>query len=213
MANYWSNQTLLSSRVRKNPYVRDLTFLPAQAAHRLQFVEGSVTAMPLESNQFDVAYARFLFQHLPDPRAAVQEIWRVLKPGGKLIISDIDDALFGLFQPDLPEFAPILAAFGDVQAARGGNRHIGRQLWPILSAAGFCNGEVEVIGSHSAERGITSFLQHIDPDRLQSLVQHGYVAAAEFDRYRDALARFAAAPEAYTLWLSILVCGEKPHDG
>ena len=54
--------------------------------------------------------------------------------------------------------------------------------------------------------------QHIDPDRLQSLVQHDYVAAADFDRYRDALARFAAAPEAYTLWLSILVCGEKPHD-
>lgn len=182
------------------------------AADRLQFVEGSVAAMPLEANQFDVAYARLLFQHLPDPRAALAEIWRVLKPGGKLIILDIDDGLFGVFEPDLPEFAPILAAFGQAQAERGGNRAIGRQLWPIMHAAGFRNGEVEALASHSAERGIATFLQHIDPERLQTLVQEGRVAAEDFERYREALARFAAAPQAYTLWLSLLVCGEKPHD-
>jgi SAM-dependent methyltransferase len=139
-----------------------------------------------------------------------KEIWRLLKPGGKLVICDIDDELFGLFQPPLPEFAPVLKAFGQAQAARGGNRHIGRSLWPILRRAGFGAIAVEVVASDSGERGMEPFLQHIHPDRLRFLVTSGLLSVEDFEAYRTALAAFTAAPEAYTLWMSLMVCGEKP---
>ncbi len=71
-------------------------YLHEKANHRVQFVEGSVMDTRLEANQFEFAYARLLFQHLPDPIGAAKEIWRVLKPGGKLVTNDIDDELFGL---------------------------------------------------------------------------------------------------------------------
>lgn len=189
-----------------------------QAAHQLgdrvgrqvQLIEGSVMDLRFESDQFDFAYARLLFQHLPDPLGAARELWRVLKPGGKLLIYDIDDELLGLFQPPIPEFAPVLKAFGQAQAARGGNRHIGGSLWRILKAAGFANFDVEALASHSAEIGVGAFLQHIDPDRMRSLVQHGLLSEQDFERYRAALAAFTATPDAYTLWLSFMVCAEKP---
>ncbi len=60
----------------------------------------------LDDNQFDVAYAQFLFQHLPVSLGAVNAIRRVIKPGGKVIINDIDDGIFGLFEPPLPGFTP-----------------------------------------------------------------------------------------------------------
>jgi SAM-dependent methyltransferase len=186
-------------------------YLRDKANHRVRFVEGSVMDTHLEANQFDVAYARFLFQHLPDPISAAKEIWRVLKPGGKLIIHDIDDALFGLFQPPLPEFAPVLEAFGQGQAARGGNRHIGRSLWSILNAAGFCTINVEVVATHSADGGVEPFLQHIHPDRMRSLVEGGLLSEEDLERFRAALAAFAVLPDAYTLWLSVMICGEKPY--
>lgn len=186
--------------------------LPPGASQRVRLVEGSVMAMPLEPEQFDLAYARLLFQHLPDPLGAAQEIWRVLKPGGKLIICDVDDGLFGLFQPPLPEFAPVLEAFGRAQAARGGNRQIGRRLWQTLKAAGFSQIELEVVASHSAEGGVAPFLRHIDPDRMRSLVTQGLLAAEDLERYRAALTAFAASPDAYTLWLMVMICGEKPRE-
>jgi ubiquinone/menaquinone biosynthesis C-methylase UbiE len=181
------------------------------AKERLRFVEGSVMDTHLERDQFDVAYARLVLQHLRDPIGAAKEIWRVLKPGGKLVMYDIDDALFGLFEPALPEFAPVLEAFGQGQAARGGNRHIGRSLWRILTAAGFRTIELEVVASHSVGSGVEPFLRHIHPDRMRSLVTGGLLSEEDLERFRAALTAWAALPDAYTLWLSLMLCGEKPE--
>lgn len=188
-------------------------YLQHKARGRVQFVEGSVLDSQLPSDQFDVAYARLVFQHLGDPLGAASEIRRVLKPGGKLIIYDVDDELFGLFQPPLPAFAPVLKAFGQAQATRGGNRYIGRSLSGLLTAAGFGSIEVEVVASHSAGTGIEAFLQHIRPDRMQSLVTSGHLTKEELEAYRVELETFTARPDAYTLWLMLMVCGEKPFAG
>jgi SAM-dependent methyltransferase len=182
-----------------------------KANQRVRFVEGSVMDTGLERNQFDLAYARLLFQHVSDPLRAAKEMWRVLKPGGKLVIYDIDDALFGLFHPPIPEFTVVLEAFGQAQAARGGNRQIGRSLSGILKAAGFCNLAVEVIAGDSAERGVEPFLRHIHPDRMRSLVTGGLLSEEDLERFRAALTAWAGLPDAYTLWLSLMLCGEKPE--
>jgi SAM-dependent methyltransferase len=186
-------------------------YLQHKANQRVQFVEGSVMDTRLESNLFDFAYARLLFQHLPDPIGAAKEIWRVLKPGGKLAIYDVDDELFGLFQPPIPEFAIVLEKFGQAQAARGGNRRIGRSLSRILKASGFCNLDLEAVATHSDTIGVEPFLRNIDPDRMLSLVKLGLITEQDLERFRVALTKFSASPEAYTLWLSLMMCGEKPH--
>jgi hypothetical protein len=45
---------------------------------------------------------------------------------------------------------------------------------------------------------------------MLSLVKHGLLSAEDLERFRGALTAFAALPEAYTLWLSLMICGEKP---
>ena len=46
---------------------------------------GSVEKMPFENDFFDLVVCAWVFEHLPEPLTAVKEIFRVLKPGGKLI--------------------------------------------------------------------------------------------------------------------------------
>ena len=186
-------------------------YLQNKAHHRVHFVEGSVMNIRLADNSFDFAYARLLFQHLPDPVGAAKEIRRVLKPGDKLVIYDIDDEIFGLIQPPIPEFSAVLEKLGQAQSAGGGNRRVGRSLWRILKAAGFSNLDLEVVASHSDNIGIEPFLPQIDPDRLLPLVKTGLVSEQELENIRSSRHKFLASPEPYIFTLSLMVCGEKSN--
>jgi ubiquinone/menaquinone biosynthesis C-methylase UbiE len=49
------------------------------------FLHSSPAALPLESATIDVACVSNLLHEVEDPRAAVEEVYRVLKPGGKVL--------------------------------------------------------------------------------------------------------------------------------
>jgi len=190
---------------------RSKEYLAARTSGHFRILEGNVTAMDLPDNSFDFAVARLLFQHLRDPGAAAKEILRVLKPGGKLVITDIDDAAWGLAEPELPEFREVLERFGKAQASRGGDRRVGRRLWGILSGAGFKDLDLEVVLSHTNATGLEPFLPMIDPDRLIPLVRAGFMTEVEVTRLRGARDRFLEAPNAAMYSLTFLAYGAKPN--
>ena len=57
------------------------------------FVQGSVYKLPFEDNSFDLIFCSEVLEHLDDYHLALDEIHRVLKPGGK-------------FLPSVPSFWP-----------------------------------------------------------------------------------------------------------
>lgn len=59
-----------------------------------KFIVGSVTNIPLKTNSFDYVFCIDVLQHVPDIKKAIEELHRILKRGGKLII--IDKNKFGL---------------------------------------------------------------------------------------------------------------------
>lgn len=86
----------------------------------IAFVEAQAESTGLPAASFDFVIARFVFQHLADPMSAAREAYRILKPGGSLVVIDVDDGLFGVVEPRVPGLRRVLAAIGDKQAKRGG---------------------------------------------------------------------------------------------
>ena len=66
---------------------------PSSARHRgspVEFREGLATEIPLEDASVDLVWCERVLQHVPDAAAAVMEIARVLRPGGRALLLDSD---------------------------------------------------------------------------------------------------------------------------
>ena len=68
---------------------------------RLSFVVGDLGRTPLRAASFDYVWCRFVFEYLEDPGTVFDELLRLLKPGGKIVVGDLDGN--GLFHHPLPE--------------------------------------------------------------------------------------------------------------
>jgi ubiquinone/menaquinone biosynthesis C-methylase UbiE len=61
----------------------------AEAGARVNFTQGSASNMPFPRDSFDFLLCRAAFKNFAKPVAALQEMCRVLKPGGRGLIIDL----------------------------------------------------------------------------------------------------------------------------
>jgi ubiquinone/menaquinone biosynthesis C-methylase UbiE len=61
----------------------------AQAGLKIDFREGNASAMPFNDNTFDFTFCQAAFKNFSEPVKAISEMYRVLRPGGVSIISDL----------------------------------------------------------------------------------------------------------------------------
>lgn len=180
-------------------------------AGRYTIVEGDLLAMDLPDDTFDFAVARFVFQHLRDPRAALVEIRRVLKPGGKLVIHDVDVGLGEIVEPQLAEADAIERKMHEAQGLRGGNPRIGRQLWRLLASAGFENLDLDAVPVHTDATGVAAiFPDEWDPGAYKYALALGVITQSDLETLHDAHIAFHASPDKYALFISLMVHGQKP---
>lgn len=55
---------------------------------KIAFVEGDAMALPFKANEFDAVTISFGLRNVKDPRKALKEMYRVLKPGGRLVVCE-----------------------------------------------------------------------------------------------------------------------------
>jgi len=51
---------------------------------------GEAGAIPIEDDSVDYAFANMFLHHVEDPQSAIVEMARILKPGGTLVVTDLD---------------------------------------------------------------------------------------------------------------------------
>ncbi len=80
---------------------RQLTAL-LQLDHLVSFHEGSALSMPFESGRFDGGYSMNVSMNIADKDGFYREIYRVLKPGGWLVLSEITQGPSGAVEYPTP---------------------------------------------------------------------------------------------------------------
>ena len=54
------------------------------------FKEGDALSLPVEDESFDAGFSIQVLEYVPDATAALREIFRTIKPGGRTLIWDVD---------------------------------------------------------------------------------------------------------------------------
>jgi ubiquinone/menaquinone biosynthesis C-methylase UbiE len=60
-----------------------------QGLKNVSWQPGDVYSLPFPPAQFSVVSSRFAFHHLQEPMAALKEMKRVCKPGGRIVVADM----------------------------------------------------------------------------------------------------------------------------
>jgi len=100
--------------------------------------QGDAYELPLQSEEwgsFDMAHARFVLEHVPDPLRVVRSMVRAVKPGGRVILEDDDHDVLRLW-PEPPHFAAFWSTYMKTYERVGNDPHVGRKLVALLEQAG-----------------------------------------------------------------------------
>lgn len=118
------------AQARANVLSRDL--------NNVTFHVGDIFTAPFADECFDHVFVCFVLEHLPDPADALSRLRSLIRPGGTITVIEGDHGS-AYFHPDSNAARKAIQCLIDLQAQIGGNSLVGRELYPLLSDAGFRN--------------------------------------------------------------------------
>jgi SAM-dependent methyltransferase len=97
------------------------------------FREGDATALLVDDADFDAAFSVQVLEYVPDVNAALVEMHRALRPGGRIVVWDIDWATVSWHSADPDRMSRVLRVWDDHLA----DPSLPRTLATRMQAAGF----------------------------------------------------------------------------
>lgn len=133
-----------------------------QFKNRYEIIKSDASALPMKGHSFDGAFICWVLEHVPAPANVLAEARRVLKPGGKIFITEVMNSSFFL-DPYSPNLWKYWMAFNDFQFAQAGDPFVGAKLGNLLIQAGFKNVQTEVKTWH---------LDHREPEKRRIVIEY-----------------------------------------
>jgi ubiquinone/menaquinone biosynthesis C-methylase UbiE len=179
----------------------------------LHFQQADAHALPFENDTFDVVFCRYLLEHVADPLKVLNEMRRVLKPGGKAFLQE-NNILVSVFYPECPHFDAIWRQFAQLQQIHGGDALIGKKLFRLMTEAGFedirlsIQPEVHCHGMPTFRIWLENLMQNVRPSEEQ-FIARGMATAEDIAKAKQEVAELVEnrLGSAYFYWNR--ACGRK----
>jgi len=148
--------------------------IKSENIHNVDFrIQDVKTIDPKKDGKFDHIFVCFLLEHLIDPVEVLSILRTVLKPNGTITVIEGDHGST-FFYPENDASKNLVNAQVALQQKRGGNANIGRQLYPLLSKAGFKNIEVsprQIYVDNSKSELVESFIKNTFTAMIKGMSQ------------------------------------------
>jgi len=177
----------------------------AQRITNLSYRTVSVYDLPRDEH-FDVVFARFLLSHLSDPATALERMLGALRPGGVVIVEDVEFSAHFCW-PRLPAMDAFVRLYTAIASSTGGDPEIGPKLSGMMQRAGLADVGMQV----HQPAGLEGDAKLMTPLTMQSIgarvIDAGLAGPAEVRRLVNALAAAAedpgvtmSTPRVYQCW-------------
>ena len=176
----------------------------AGVGDRVEFCEGDALRLPFPDESFDVVLCVTVLSHVPRGEAAIPELVRVLRSGGRLGVFDLDTDMTAFTHPDRALTRRIVAAASDATAVDG---WLVRRLPSLFQRAGL--GDVRVRGFFPLDTDLQSFYANMADRCAEVAVTTGVVTELEGRRWLDAFREQGAQGPIVAGRLHIFVWGRK----
>jgi len=172
---------------------------------RIEFQQGSALQLPFPDLSFDAVVCVTVLSHVPRGEASIPELARVLRPGGRLGVFDLDTDMTTFTHPDRTLTRRIVAAASDAMAVNG---WLARQLPVLFQRAGLV--DVRVRGFFPLETNRQSFYASMADRCVDAAVKAGAITDSEGRAWLEAFDEQAAQGPIVAGRLHIFVWGRKP---
>ena len=178
---------------------------------RVKFVCGDAQSMEFPSDRFDLVYCRMLLQYLKEKQQTVSEMARVCKPGGTVLLQDLDGQLLWHY-PENPAVQRTLEKVVAALGATGFDPFVGRKLFSFARNAGLTNIDVQVECYHLiAGEADPHILQQweLKLEIARSRLARVFGGEREAEEQSRAFLEYLRRPDTLTYSTVFTVAGEK----
>jgi ubiquinone/menaquinone biosynthesis C-methylase UbiE len=172
---------------------------------RIELYEGSALRLPFPDRSFDAVLCATVLSHVPGGEAAIPELVRVLRTGGRLGVFDMDTDMTTFTHPDRALTRRIVAAASDATAVDG---WLARRMPSLFEQAGLV--DIRARGFFPLETDPQSFYAGLAERSAEVALKAGAITAAERSRWVRALHAEQARGPVVAGRLHIFVQGRKP---
>lgn len=173
----------------------DTRFIESLAGDTIEVRRLDIRTDELPEGQFDLVHSRLVLEHLPDRRQIIERLAATLRPGGWMVIEDLDWTPFGFDAVDA-QLDLVTDAILTFMQQSGFEPRYGRRVVADLAAAGLTEvrgeGRAKVIDSNTA--GFDFFSLSFESLRA-AVVEAGLISEADT---AAAAARFGGAVRVFT---------------
>jgi ubiquinone/menaquinone biosynthesis C-methylase UbiE len=179
--------------------------MEAGLGDRLQFREGNALRLPFPDRSFDAVVCVTVLSHIPGGEAAIPELARVLRPGGRLGVFDLDTDMTTFTHPDRALTRRIVAVASDATAVNG---WLARHLPALFQRAGIV--DIRTRGFFPLETDPQSFYASLAHRCVEVAIKAGAITDLEGRAWLDAFQEQGAQGPIVAGRLHIFVWGRKP---